>query len=518
VSGIAAVSRFSFSVDFSSVFPLLLFLVSAAEVANAVVIPMTNTEEYNDIIDQFYQDEAIYTMYETRKGTDNNDTYDFLYNVLGPILSGQQSVSFAGNAVTDFLSVSDNASLEYTGTLTILDADQLTVGEYLSARHSIEEDMGNSLKGLLVSELRDEELMKIRIDETVLNITMTYQNDLMKTNIEYVYRPLNGVAVDDMEDWQKERRDGWDRMMEPYVPFGLTYNYDWDTDDYKMFFNGKEVRGIYDEEENVWISEHAGIGKDIYAENAIELFVVYENHKIVGLREATAQEMEEITAKRQAVTDEYQSEEQEIREAMPATKKDYQSLFTLKTSDYRQKSIADFDMEYLDWCNENYERMERIGCDRSWDDYRVALTDEEKSFVELTTWLSDMENAEYVRSFRKNEPERDISNRVRLSNKEEYVQNGYGSAWCSLDYSFSYHISDKEKVSIKERDDRIGKMMREIQDYWDLADIDEILQMTKNDMLELLHSIAAKYSSQNVTITILDDQTYFECMDERALN
>ena len=35
--------------------------------------------------------------------------------------------------------------------------------------------------------------------------------------------------------------------------------------------------------------------------------------------------------------------------------------------------------------------------------------------------------------------------------------------------------------------------------------------------LEWLKSIASKYSNRNITITILDDQTYFECMDERAM-
>ena len=58
-------------------------------------------------------------------------------------------------------------------------------------------------------------------------------------------------------------------------------------------------------------------------------------------------------------------------------------------------------------------------------------------------------------------------------------------------------------------------MVREIQDYWESADIDEIVQMTESEMLEWLHSIAAKYSNRNITITILDDQTQFECMDER---
>ena len=483
---------------------------------------LTDTQEYNDLIERFFQDETIYAKYETAKGTDSDETADFLYNVLSPIMSGRQAISFNGYVVTDFSSASENASLEYTCTLTILDADQLTVGEYLSARHGIAEDMENCLQGLSVSELRDEELMKVFIDETVLNITMTYGNGLTRTDIEsaieseieYVYRPISGVAIDEMEDFQKERRDGWDKLMAPYVPFGLTYRYDWDTDDYKMFFNGKEVRGIYDEEENVWISEHQGIGEGIYAADAVELFVVYESHKIVGLREATAQEMAEITARRQAVTDGQQDEIQEIRRTVPATMEDYQSLFALKTLDYQQKSIAEFNMEYLDWCNENYERMERIGEDRGWDNYRIVLTDEEKSFVGLTTWFSGMENAAYVRSINKKEPERDISGSVRLSDKEKYAQD-ICIEWCVLDYGFSYHIADKEKVSIGERDSQIGKMMREIQDYWESADIDEIVQMTESEMLEWLHSIAAKYSSRNITITILDDQTQFECKDER---
>lgn len=477
---------------------------------------LTDTEEYNDIIDRFFQDETIYEMYASRKGTDNNETYDFLYNVLGPIMANQQAISFAGYAVTDFSSASDNASLEYTGTLTILDADRLTVGEYISARHNIEDDMESSLQGLLVSELRDEELMKTYIDETVLNITMTYRDNLMRTDIEYVYVPLNGVAVDDMEEWQKERRDEWDRMMEPYVPFGLTYNYDWDTDDYKMFFNGKEVRAIYDSVQSLWISEHSGIGEGIYDENAVDLYVVYEGRKIAGLREASAQEMAEADRKRFAVTEAYKSGQeeerpwvQELREEVPATEEDYQSLLTLKTPDYRSKSIADFDRDLLDWANENYERMERIGYDNMLEDYHVSLTDEEKSFAAVTAHYSRIENVEYVRSLKKNEPEQAACESIQLPDKQ--------GSWteCTLFYTFCYHISDKEKVSVGERDDCVGGMTDSIRSYWESTDIDTLMTKSESDMLEFLHAVAAKYSSQSIKITIVDDQTAFECLDRR---
>lgn len=59
---------------------------------------LTDTQEYNDLIERFFQDETVYAKYDTAKGTDSNEIADFLYNVLSPIMSGRQSVSFNGYA------------------------------------------------------------------------------------------------------------------------------------------------------------------------------------------------------------------------------------------------------------------------------------------------------------------------------------------------------------------------------------------------------------------------------------
>ncbi|MDE7478410.1 MAG: hypothetical protein K2M91_10750, partial [Lachnospiraceae bacterium] len=171
----------------------------------------------------------------------------------------------------------------------------------------------------------------------------------------------------------------------------------------------------------------------------------------------------------------------------------------------------------LDWANEEYERMERIDCDRGWKDFRVALTDEEKSFVTVTVWLSGMENGAYVRSLTKKEPEQDIEVNINLPSKDVTAQNGNANAWCSLYYSFSYHILDKEKATIGERDERIGKVIGDIENYWETSDVEELLKMTEDDMIETLHQIAAKYSSDDITITIMDKRTSFESMDERRI-
>lgn len=82
-------------------------------------------------------------------------------------------------------------------------------------------------------------------------------------------------------------------------------------------------------------------------------------------------------------------------------------------------------------------------------------------------------------------------------------------------YAFSYHISDKETVSIGERDRSIGGMMEIIQEFWESSTVDQLAAMTDEEVWKALHDIAKKFSSDDITITILDDQFSFERMDER---
>lgn len=195
------------------------------------------------------------------------------------------------------------------------------------------------------------------------------------------------------------------------------------------------------------------------------------------------------------------------------TQEDYRSLLDLKTADYRSRSVADFNMDLLEWANEDYERMERINRDIAWQDFSVSLNSDELSFVTLTTWLSGVENAKYVQSNYTGRQEEDPGHNRYLPSKTK-EENGYG-AWCDLFYQFSYHIADKQTLTVGERDDRIGNMMNGIQDFWNRTDIEEMLSMTEDDIVSRLKAIAAEYSNADITITILEDFTGFEKMDER---
>ncbi len=208
-----------------------------------------------------------------------------------------------------------------------------------------------------------------------------------------------------------------------------------------------------------------------------------------------------------------QEEEQERREYPNGTEEDYRSLLDLKTADYQTRTVADFNMDLLEWANESYERMERINIDIAQQDFSVKLDSDELIFVALTTWLSGVENGKYVQSINTGRKEEDPVHNQYLPSKTA-EENGYG-AWCDLFYQFSYHIADKETLTVGERDYCVGNMMSEIQDFWNRTDIEEMLSMTKDAIVSKLKEIAAEYSNNDITIIILEDSVSFEKMDER---
>ena len=206
-------------------------------------------------------------------------------------------------------------------------------------------------------------------------------------------------------------------------------------------------------------------------------------------------------------------EEQERREYPNGTEEDYRSLLELKTADYQSRSVADFNMDLLEWANESYERMERINVDTAQQDFSVNLDSDELSFVALTTWLSGVENGKYVQSINTGRKEEDPGCNQYLPSKTA-EENGY-NAWCDLFYQFSYHIADKETLTVGERDYCIGSMMNGIRDFWNETDLEEMLSMTKDDVISKLKEIAEEYSNDDISITIYEDSVGFEKMDER---
>ncbi|MFT3982416.1 MAG: M56 family metallopeptidase [Lachnospiraceae bacterium] len=207
----------------------------------------------------------------------------------------------------------------------------------------------------------------------------------------------------------------------------------------------------------------------------------------------------------------------EEREYPNATEEDYRSLLELKTADYQNRLLTDFNADLLEWANQDYERMERIGLDTAYQDFNVSLAPQELSFVTLTVNYSGSENGAMIRSTRTGKPQEDIGFIDSLPEKT-LEQNGRLEVWCSLYYQGSYHITDDSRVTVGERDDCIGGVISAIQKYWDNISLNELLTMSNQDMLTKLEEIASQYSNDKITISIIPDQISLDKIDERSSN
>lgn len=206
---------------------------------------------------------------------------------------------------------------------------------------------------------------------------------------------------------------------------------------------------------------------------------------------------------------------QERREYPNGTQEDYRSLLTLKTPDYQEMCLADFNRAVLEWMNEDHERAERVNCDTAWNDFSVPLSEEERLFVTLSVNLSGMENAKTVQSHYTGRMEEDpcISQYLPEKLSEEYGR----SAWCDLFYQFSYHTADKEMLTVGERDRLVCGMMDAVREFWEETELYELLGMREAEIAELLREIAAACSTAQMIFSIDEDGVSFERMDERSI-
>lgn len=366
---------------------------------------MTDTAEYQNLLERLFRSE---TLYQTK---DSDETASFLFYVLEPLTAEKwQTRTYSEAAASDFPAWEDNARLEYTYTLTILDADKLMIKDYNDTRLSVKDALNSMMLNRMKEELQSEEYMLAELKTFVDGILPCFQTPELAVAIEYVYFPLSA------------------------------------------------------EEEN-----EQGMGLDNNAD-------------------------------------------QEQRTIPNGTESDYRSLLALKTPDYQNMSLADFNAVLLAWADRDYERMERIEQDDMYDDFKVPLSEDERSFVEWTVFLSGRENAQAVQSAYTGAPENDPWH-------DQYFPARFGVSdgrlgYCDLYYQFSWHIADKETVTVGERDKQISGMMKAVRDFWNETDTEELLKMSKTDIVQKFEQLAAKYSTEHITITVKEEQLHFECIDE----
>ena len=205
---------------------------------------------------------------------------------------------------------------------------------------------------------------------------------------------------------------------------------------------------------------------------------------------------------------------QETRRAEHGTKEDYQSLLALKTPDYASMSVADFNAKLLSWANEDFKRVERVDADMLCNDFQVSFSEEELAFIRLTVFLSGTENGEFVQSNYTGDPMVAPAYQESLPQKVD-KSNEKAPMWCDFGYRFLYHIANQETLTVGERDRCIGGMITAVEKFWNDTTLDDLLSMTKDDVISRLTALAVEYSTDDVAITINAEQVHFDHTEER---
>ena len=367
------------------------------------IAKLTDTAEYRDLLERFWKSQILYGVKDT------DGTASFLFYVLPLAGDEWETQNFSEEVRTS--NTADNTRLEYSFSLTILDADTLTIREYNATRLNVIKGMQDILGDKTVEELQNTNSILADIQSDTDNLIKQLETEKMEISIEYAYFPA----------------------------------------------------------------------------------------PIQGIDKENSQSQE--------------GSEQETREYSNGTEEDYRSLLTLKTPDYQNTPIKDFNTSLLAWANENRERMERIDEDTKFNDFSVTLTAEELSFVRLTVFLSGMENGKAIQS---SYTETELNPYYGEYLPEKITSGSLDVARCNLYYQFSYRISETETVTVGERDRQIENMINAVQTFWGDMDVESALKMNENDIAKKLEEIAAIYTTDHITITINKEQIHFERMDERA--
>lgn len=366
---------------------------------------LRDTKDYDNLLERFSQSDILYELKDT------NEIAAFIFYILTPLTAEKwQTRDFDGYAMTGYPNAFDNAMLEFSYTLTIKNADILTVREYNTTRLEILNGLQKILHDKTSEQLQSETFMKEQISAEIETLTRKLSTDKLQISVEYSYLPLS-----------------------------------------KMNENIHNQQSTQTEKTN--------------------------------------------------------------REYPNGTEEDYNSLLVLKIPNYQNMNIADFNLLLLEWANKSYDRMERIYEDISCNDFQITLSDDDISFVKWAVYLSGKENAKYVQSQYNGRIEEPPVCAEQLPTKE--IEANGNSALCDLYYQFSYSITDKNSVTVSERDEQIKDMINAVQKFWNDMDVESALKMSEGDILKRLDEFAATYSTDRIIITINKEQVHFECMDER---
>lgn len=150
-------------------------------------------------LEKIAQDKELQTMQYA------DEDAEYFFHVLWPLTRKDWiSQSFSGAAVTNFPDASDNGKVEYTVTLTIRNADKLTVNEYRNALlevfHSYKNHLDITKNKYLeyhFKEMLETGLWEAQLDMLTTGLMIGLSSENLSVSVQYTYVSAVSPAVTD---------------------------------------------------------------------------------------------------------------------------------------------------------------------------------------------------------------------------------------------------------------------------------------------------------------------------------
>lgn len=471
------------------------------------------------LIDRYCQNRVTMGYFNDPEAADQVNAFEtYFLNVCAPLTGEDWEERSFHSAVGAVDREGHKAVVGYSYTLGVLDPEALTAGAYAQAHRDVREGAREVARQYAAGEQearmeRGEAYWRLSQQLSAGGLSVSVEEGMTIRS----FGPKNEEDPDAELHRQssQEAAAQWAELLAPYGAFGLTHTFydpDLDGNGLTMWFEGREVRGIFDERVG-WITEHTGLSA--YGEDAVELYAVYDGGVLSGLRPATAEEQAAWDGSRGRIHLGIATiQAEEAREFPRASRTDYDALLSLRTEGYERMSLEDFNRRLLDWANDHGEAWDRISCDVIWSDYGAELTEEERSFAALTCSLSGTENGQMIRALHTGGPEEDPGFAVNLAEKLRQ-EDGAVTAWCDLHYDVSYRISDKSAATVGERDRCVEGMREAVESFWRSTDLEELLGMTEAEVVDRFNAWGAENSAEHVRFNpVTEENIHFEALDE----
>lgn len=187
---------------------------------------MTDTKEYMAVIERFSQmQEEVSAQAQADASLSEQGFADYFYHVYEPLNADKWRTREFGDYVLGDFSDEGNGKelkmpLEYFLSVTVLDPDEVTAGEYRDIRKGVHEELESFWQERTVQELLDEALMEDAIAGKIREITGRRGSENLKLSISYFYNPTDLYNAKSQEVYYGDKKDSrqW--------PMGTRQDYD----------------------------------------------------------------------------------------------------------------------------------------------------------------------------------------------------------------------------------------------------------------------------------------------------